>query len=369
MDPKPYLGGYRDKRNGIIYHHATTQTYSKRKSKNVERYHRDTQTKVLKETTSQTLRQFGTQTIQPNLCIEETNDKVMIPKMNVMSLEEYDNLEKEYSISIQRCLRGFLGRTEAKAIKLLLEEEKNNFEMMVQQEKVDAEEERQREISRRLHPQTASDFKLLHAELERWRETETAKINALNLSDEERKQQMKSMLAQETKYIQRIEGLRIEAKKKNKDAAVGRALELMAAPKVWGLSDGNAMAVETPFTKRADELKTLFELLEAKLELKDRLDVLLHVKWTVKQFDCELTRSIVNLIDREADLLQRGRPESSMKGLRSRLLNLFLNFVKTPQFNPEAVRFQKVPREFDTNKDTYPIPPPRTVLEQQNRDQ
>ncbi len=43
------------------------------------------------------------------------------------------------------------------------------------------------------------------------------------------------------------------------------------------------------------------------LTVDERLDVLLHVKWTVKEFDCDLTREIVELIDREADLLNRGR--------------------------------------------------------------
>lgn len=43
------------------------------------------------------------------------------------------------------------------------------------------------------------------------------------------------------------------------------------------------------------------------LTVDERLDVLLHVKWTVKEFDCDLTRELVDLIDREADLLNRGR--------------------------------------------------------------
>ena len=39
--------------------------------------------------------------------------------------------------------------------------------------------------------------------------------------------------------------------------------------------------------------------------LEERLDALLHVKWTVKEFECDLTREIVQLIDREANLLNR----------------------------------------------------------------
>jgi len=51
-----------------------------------------------------------------------------------------------------------------------------------------------------------------------------------------------------------------------------------------------------------------------KLSIDERLDILLNTKWTVKEWDCNLTREIVELIDREADMLNRGRPENSMEG-------------------------------------------------------
>ena len=52
---------------------------------------------------------------------------------------------------------------------------------------------------------------------------------------------------------------------------------------------------------------------------------------------------IVELCDREADLLNRGRSVESMVNLRRRLTSLFRQFVDTPEFNPEADRFLKVP--------------------------
>ena len=67
------------------------------------------------------------------------------------------------------------------------------------------------------------------------------------------------------------------------------------------------------------------------MSVDERLDVLLHVKWTVTEFDCPLTRDVVQLIDREADMLNRGRSEKSLTGLRRRLLNLFLHFLMTPE--------------------------------------
>merc|ERR1712138_39910 len=65
--------------------------------------------------------------------------------------------------------------------------------------------------------------------------------------------------------------------------------------------------------------------------------------WTCEEFPCALTRDIVELCDREADLLNRGRSVESMVNLRRRLTSLFRQFVDTPEFNPEADRFLKVP--------------------------
>jgi len=113
--------------------------------------------------------------------------------------------------------------------------------------------------------------------------------------------------------------------------------------------------VHTPFTTRSKELMELYNGLRLPLlTVDERLDVLLHVKWTVKEFQCNLTRDIVDLIDREADMLNRGRSEASLEGLRKRLANLFLQFVHTPEFNPESARFQKVPQELFARPNVKP---------------
>lgn len=55
-----------------------------------------------------------------------------------------------------------------------------------------------------------------------------------------------------------------------------------------------------------------------------------------------MTQEIVELIDREADLLMRGTKESNLEGLRKRISTLFLQYIKTPTFNAEAARLLKV---------------------------
>ena len=123
---------------------------------------------------------------------------------------------------------------------------------------------------------------------------------------------------------------------------VNRMLELMSKPKLWELGTGEVQEVHTASTERAQELMELYQgLNDTGLTIDERLDVLLNTKWTAKDFDCPLTRDIVELCDREAEMLNRGRNESTLSGLRKRLSNLFLQFVETPEFNPEAARFLK----------------------------
>ena len=113
----------------------------------------------------------------------------------------------------------------------------------------------------------------------------------------------------------------------------------MADPKLWLRSDGRYTEVHTPCTTRAKELFDIYNGLKLKsLSLDERLSVLLNTKWTVKEFDTELTREIVDLIDREADMLNRGRSESSLEGKLLSLIPFFTQFIrikaKTLQFVP-----------------------------------
>lgn len=155
---------------------------------------------------------------------------------------------------------------------------------------------------------------------------------------------MQELLKKETKLLQTIDRLQIQANHENRTKRINTMLDNMSSAKSWGQS---GVAVETPFTIRARELRDLFQGIQLNgLSIDERLDILLHVKWTVKEFDCPLTREIVELIDREADLLNRGRKDNTLQALRTRMANLFLQFTETPEFNPEAVQYQRVPLEF-----------------------
>jgi hypothetical protein len=213
---------------------------------------------------------------------------------------------------------------------------------------VEAAEAEAAELERRLNPRTPADFAVLYNEVEEWKTAEKGKIEAAGLEERDRLEALAQLLHKETKLLQSIDGLKLKAAKANRKDTVSAKLEEMSTAKAWAMGDGEVASVHTPFTIRAKELRDLYSGLTAPRgshSVEERLEVLLHVKWTVKEFDCGLTREIVELVDREADMLNRGRKQSSLAGLRKRLANLFLQFVETPEFNPEAARYQPAPRD------------------------
>ena len=112
--------------------------------------------------------------------------------------------------------------------------------------------------------------------------------------------------------------------------------------------------MDTPYTLRATHLKDLYETITMKTLAKDeRLDILLTLKATVrvrerilvictlsllplfilyslplfspyKEHDCKLTREIVELVDREADLLVRDTKPSALMGMHVHCISVRL---------------------------------------------
>lgn len=195
-----------------------------------------------------------------------------------------------------------------------------------------------------MNPRSARDFELLYNELDGWVAAEVAAM--AGLSEAARKSLMGDVLAKQTKALSTIDRLKGDAAKAAKEKRVGSMLALMAKPKLWELGSGEVQEVHTQFTVRAAELMDLYRGLAdtaGATALDARLDVLLNVKWTVREFDSVLCRDVVDLCDREAEMLNRGRGAATLTGLRQRLANLFLQFIETPDYNPEATRFLRVP--------------------------
>eukprot|EP00518_Triparma_eleuthera_P006539 CAMPEP_0182479232 /NCGR_PEP_ID=MMETSP1319-20130603/33825_1 /TAXON_ID=172717 /ORGANISM="Bolidomonas pacifica, Strain RCC208" /LENGTH=403 /DNA_ID=CAMNT_0024680647 /DNA_START=174 /DNA_END=1382 /DNA_ORIENTATION=- len=342
---KPYYGGYRNKQTGIEYHHGSCQTERVAKVyKDVSNLrNRDTQTYSTITKSTQLVREAGTQMKRKDLHLDESQNYSVEAKP-YFSSNQLLELQRQKTLVIQCYWRGYIAR------KLAWKRRDDIYQAYLAREKAksdvvkEAAAKQKREIERRMNPKSVKDFEILFNELETWRQAEHQKIRDSTASEADKKLLVADLLAKETKLLQTIDKLKAKALKTGKEKRVSKMLDLMSKPKAWEMSNGIPMNVETAFTTRSKELAQLYQGLKQTLvSTEERLDVLLNIKWTVNEFDCALTRDIVELIDREADLLDRGRSEATLSGLRTRLNNLFLQFIETPEFNPEASRFLKVP--------------------------
>ncbi|KAI4873594.1 hypothetical protein NFI96_008799, partial [Prochilodus magdalenae] len=333
---KPFLGGYRHKVTKTEYHHAAVQTMPRRRpDRGVEMFSRDTQTVALKNQAQQCTSNTSTQMTKIGCYMSNMMDKLITPGTYVTA-DEFHGKRLKAVITIQTYFR----RWQAKQLTAQLRLDKELHVAWAEEEerrKIEEKEEQIRaEYNRRMNPEKKEDFALLYSALEKWRQEEVERINA-SLSGAERKAALCALLEQETQLISSIGRHRIAAEERNREKAVQAFLNKCAAPKTWRAFDGMTTQMDTPQSIRAKELRDLYSSINLQyLSQEERLDVLLTLKHTVKEHDCKLTQQIVELIDREADLLMRGVKESNLEGLRKRISTLFLQYIKTPAFNPQA---------------------------------
>jgi hypothetical protein len=130
-----------------------------------------------------------------------------------------------------------------------------------------------------MNPKTVRDFELLYDELDAWVQKEVKMMHDSTLSSEERKRRAADVLAKQTKALQTIDRLKVEASKQHREKRIDTMLELMSKPKLWEMGTGEVQEVHNQFTVRASELMDLYRVLsDSKSSLDERLDVLLNIK-------------------------------------------------------------------------------------------
>eukprot|EP00057_Strongylocentrotus_purpuratus_P004505 XP_003728839.1 PREDICTED: IQ and ubiquitin-like domain-containing protein isoform X1 [Strongylocentrotus purpuratus] len=354
---KPFMGGFRHRLTGVEFHNASAQTKGRvRTDDGITRFCRDTQTVSAKNRIQQTTLDTSTQMTTIGCYMSNMTDKLVVPG-RYETADEYHSKRLEKVIILQSYFR----RWQANNTVVQLKEDmvkRREWERREEMRKIKEKEERIRqEFERRMNPRTKEDFDLLYHALEKWRQEELSQIDETT-GGAQRKAALCHLLDQETQLIAAIGRHKLEADTENKQRSIQNFLDKAAAPRRWKAFDGKYTEMDTAYTIRARELKDIYNSLNMKYLTQDeRLDVLLTLKHTVKEHDCKLTQEIIQLIDREADLLMRGVRESNLEGLRKRIATLFLQYVKTPTFNAEAARLLKVPQDPSTlRKNIYFCP-------------
>ncbi|KAL4656754.1 IQ and ubiquitin-like domain-containing protein [Arapaima gigas] len=345
MQKKAFLGGYQHKITGMEFQHAAVQTLPRlRPDRGVKTFCRCTQTVETKSQSQQLANTTSTQMTKIGCYVSNMEDKVITPGVYITA-DEYHSRRLKAVIVLQTYVRQW----QAKCLTDRLRKDKERRMAWVKKEELRKKQEKEEFIKadyhRRMNPKTKEDFDLLYNAVDKWRQEELERINA-TLSGPERKAALCALLEQETQFIAYIGQHRLAAGEENQLRSLHAFLEKCAAPKRWRAFDGKVTLMDTQHTIRARELKDLYNsITRQNLSQDERLQILLSVKNTIKEHDCKLKRDIVELIDREVDLLSRRVREANLGGLRMRIATLFLQYIKTPAFNPEAARLLKVPQD------------------------
>jgi hypothetical protein len=300
---KRYLGGYRSRRTGLEYHHASSQTRALPVAREgPEKFTREAQTQEQVTRSVQLTREGGNQMARKDhLYIDESRDTILVPRP-YFTAQMHADLRLRKTIILKCYWRGYKARCRAWSLRDAQEQRRRDTADEQARQRRLAEERHKVEVERRMNPRSFKDFEILYNELENWRQHETRRVKGdASLSEKERLTQLAQLLDKETTLPQTIDRLKITANKETRGKRIKKMLVLMSEPKLWQMSDGDVAEVHTPFTTRAKELRELYNGLNlGMLTTDERLDELLHVKWTVKEFDCNLTREIVELLDRDA---------------------------------------------------------------------
>ncbi|XP_018560559.1 LOW QUALITY PROTEIN: IQ and ubiquitin-like domain-containing protein [Lates calcarifer] len=341
---KAFMGGYRHRLTGAEYHHAAVQTLPKRRpDRGVVVFSRDTQTVELKSQAQQCPVNVSTQMTGIGCYVSCINDKLVAPG-NYISADECHDRRLRAVICLQSYARRWLARQEVERLRRERERRLAWMELQDRRRREEREEQLRDRRQRWMNPQRREDFNLLYRALEKWRCEEEQTINS-SLCGSERKAALCLLLEQEAQLIATIGRHRIAVHNNNYDKTIRKFLDKCGAPHQWRAADGRLIEMDTQHTIRARELRDLYASVnEFTAAEEQRLHVLMTLKHTVKEHECQLTRDIVDLIDREVDLMTRGVKAARLEGLRRRICTLFLQYIKTPAFNPEVAKLLKVPQ-------------------------
>lgn len=314
---KPYFGGFVNKTNGSYYYHSYAQT-DQYKNPHIIRNEREVQTYQYKTRSTKMNREFGTQMQYVGLYIDPNNDKILVPT-KYFDADTWELKKESTVLYLQKMMRGFLARKLASLYRKERDDQRKSIEKKDEEQRLKEELENKREIERRTHPKSVKDFVLLKKELETWVANETLRIKSSNLSEEDKTLALQELLHKEISLLQTIEKLKISANKENKTEKIQQFLKKMSADKKWKRHDGHYINVATVLTKTAEKLEEQFKNLNSSATVDIRLKNLLEFKKLMESYyeehKCSLIQQIISLIERESDMLQRGRPDSSLEGI------------------------------------------------------
>ena len=140
----------------------------------------------------------------------------------------------------------------------------------------------EQELQRRLNPSRPEDFETLQSELLLWRRREERKIVVTSQNVEHKQAMTKALLNKEACLLRKIDSLKNAASEKRKSEETEYKMEKLSQTKLWEMSDGSFIEVDTHETRRAREMKLMYDKLRQKVD-KGKLRRCYDF-WTISKF-------------------------------------------------------------------------------------
>lgn len=101
--------------------------------------------------------------------------------------------------------------------------------------------------------------------------------------------------------------------------------------------------METIPIQKAKKLKELYNaFLRSDMETKERLELLVDLKFALNTFNHDLTDDIMTLLDQEADLIIRRCTDHQLEFLRRRIAASLFQFIKTSELNSSTTKCKEI---------------------------
>ncbi|XP_067127120.1 IQ motif and ubiquitin-like domain-containing protein isoform X1 [Centruroides vittatus] len=340
---KAYLGGYRNIETGVKYFNANSQTTLPLKTGKKECFSRSTQTIWTKHQSQQVCKETFTQTPRKGFYFSSFGEKVISARPYKSSDEIFALKLQTIKVLQRHCRKFVVKRRWMKIQNQVLESKKWKRAKKLERDR-NKQKLKELEEKCKLHPEKRVEFEILFNRLQIAYLNQVKQINDTKWGAE-RYAALSMVTDIEANIIREINAKRKIAmdnkSTKNKIAFLKKA----AAPKVWKLTTGE-WNVETVNTLKGQELKDLYCTLTLPyLKRTERIDALLTMIQIVQAHDCELTKELIHLAEREISLLERGIKDETLQGLHLRILTLFWSYVSQPLFNPETSKLSNIPTD------------------------
>ncbi|XP_047531824.1 IQ and ubiquitin-like domain-containing protein [Vanessa atalanta] len=341
---KPFLGGYRNVHTGAIFHHAYTQTPQKPEKLPPENKNcRDTQTAEMREKIYDTNYSRATQMNTVHAYIPSVADRIIVPK----PYETYDAMiarlnHNFYASIIQRAFRRHQFRQKVKNWLMICMERIARMEEEKRLEREAMERRLKKDLVTKTFPRTREDFDQLYAMVDRWKHAEIARISRLH-SKGPKIAEFTLLLDKEVELLRCIEGYRVKVKEDSKKIKEKQFLEEISKPVAWYGRDEKLITMETVEIQKARKLKELYNsFVKQDLEGKERIELLVDMKFALQDFRHPLAEEIITLLDRECDLLVRRCNDHQLEFLRRRVAACVFQLIKTSELNSEVTKCKDI---------------------------